>query len=408
MSEFAWVWIGEAVAVALRRFLLPLRALGDGRENKTKNMKLGVKSRPAPSSLDSWHDDTSVAEGIVKDALPTPLRAPAVRRPATAVPHAHRCPRLRGSGNACGSASWGADVALAAASPSTPALVVFNLTSRKSRHAPLAAPATALLRDLECFGSCPRNTAMYPPPSSLASPHRARLRSPRDAAVADPGADSTADAPDGDGRRRLDAREPATMGLCCRNVQAALLVLHVTMSHAPTQPRPLPPPSIPSIVPLAPLPSANRTPHAAPPSDLGAAHAAPPVTPRFGVHARFLLVMWRLRVPRRARQSANAQVARSSTAARRALRVPTVRIAIPDPGGAFGRPPGANSSCANGAVLVLLPACALPTPSTAPPRAARAELPANPRVACPRGSGLWRWKRPRSARQASSVPSRAH
>ncbi|KAJ7075488.1 hypothetical protein B0H15DRAFT_1027050 [Mycena belliarum] len=54
-----------------------------------------------------------------------------------------------------------------------------------------------------------------------------------------------------------------------------------------TSPQAPPPPSIPHIVPPAPLHSAKRTPHAAPPNDLRAAHAAAPATPRLGVHARF-------------------------------------------------------------------------------------------------------------------------
>ncbi|KAJ7085100.1 hypothetical protein B0H15DRAFT_377710 [Mycena belliarum] len=175
------------------------------------------------------------------------------------------------------------------------------------------------------------------------------------------------------------------MGLGCHNVRSALRVrtrnvLRRLTLYLLTQPRnlaSLPPLSVPHIV----APALPRS----PPNDLSAAHAAPPATPRFGVHAWFLFVMWRPQVPRSARKSAEAQFARSSTSVhspRRALcesAARTARIPVPVPGGAF-RPLARVSAFSYGSVLALLPTCALPKRSTAPPCAARVEPPANLRV----------------------------
>ncbi|KAJ7061897.1 hypothetical protein B0H15DRAFT_958850 [Mycena belliarum] len=83
---------------------------------------------------------------------------------------------------------------------------------------------------------------------------------------------------------------------------------------------------------------------------------SPPATPRLGVHARFRLVR-----PARSCKPAGAQIACSSTNARL---------------------PGSAAALVDASPRQLLhPACALPAPPTAPPRAARAGSPANPQVA---------------------------
>ncbi|KAJ7078143.1 hypothetical protein B0H15DRAFT_1001523 [Mycena belliarum] len=228
--------------------------------------RLGVKSRPAPNS---WHDDTSVAAGIAKDALPTPPRAPAAR---TLAPCRMRIAARDSPGRG---------------TPAAPRRGVPTFA-----QVPTRAARRVRYRTFSRHGMFPQ----LPQVASLASPHRARLRSPRDADAATSGADSIADAHDGDERHALDVRELATYDTCCPNGRSAL---H-TSQRAP-------PP-----VALDPIPP-------------------PPATPRFGVHARFL--------------------------------------------------------------VALLPACALPAPPTVPPRAARAELPVNPRVAVLAKLPAMTWRR---------------
>ncbi|KAJ7082075.1 hypothetical protein B0H15DRAFT_803443 [Mycena belliarum] len=164
----------------------------------------------------------------------------AARTLVTALPHPQRRQRIRGSGHACGSASRGAPVAPEAAS----------IAAR-----PLSRTTCNALRLSQG--------------ASLPSAHRARLRTPRAADVADPDPDSTVAAHGGDDRR------PSTRASRHRRHFAA-----------------------PTYAPRRPFPTSQR---------------APPATPRFGVHARLLVVMWRPQVPRNARKSATAQAPRSST-----------------------------------------------------------------------------------------------
>ncbi|KAJ7063787.1 hypothetical protein B0H15DRAFT_1028138, partial [Mycena belliarum] len=218
--------------------------------------KLGVTSRPARFALSSRHGDTSVAAGIADDALPTP-------------PHAHSA--------ASGSAGRG--------TPAAPRREVPPLRPKRHRSPRARYRARPVM-----LSGCPRVRGIY----SLPSAHRARLRTPRAADVADPDPDSTVAAHGGDDRR------PSTRASRHRRHFAA-----------------------PTYAPRRPFPTSQR---------------APPATPRFGVHARLLVVMWRPQVPRNARKSATAQAPRSSTipahlAARCEFAARKVRIPVPIPGG---------------------------------------------------------------------------
>ncbi|KAJ7093260.1 hypothetical protein B0H15DRAFT_1020697 [Mycena belliarum] len=288
--------------------------------------------------------DTSVAAGIAD--LPTAPRTPVACTLATDEPHAQRRPRIRGSGTAA-ALRRGVSTSrskLTTPCPHRPRCCSMPSTLCKSRCAPPTAPAIALSGDMDCLSSCRRVRALLIQPNSA----------PR----------VTPTSPTPYELRPLGPRELAT-----DEILLPQRTLRAVRSPGHTEPRTraarLPSPSIP--------PALLRS----PPNDIRAARAAPPATPRFGVHARLLVVMWCPQVPRSARKSANAQFAHLSTNARSSrARVRGGDAASPS---TAARPPARPGQ----RFPTWCRACVAPRLRIAYASrcAARAQLPANSRVA---------------------------